>query len=74
MIKLMQSCRVRRGNSFLRMLFSSFEVLRPFFKMLRKEIYYSIIIPDANFKVVISLRSQSCIKQFSLIKQFALTK
>lgn len=42
--------------------------------MFRKEIYYSIIIPDANFKVVISLRSQRYIEQFSLIKQFSLTK
>ena len=68
MIKLMQSCRVRRGNSFLRMLFSSFEVLRPFFKMLRKEIYYSIIIPDANFKVVISLQSCNITKVSELHK------
>jgi len=51
MIKLKQSGRANPGDLFLPDCVLRFEFLRTFFKVFRKEIYYSIIIPDAGSEV-----------------------
>jgi hypothetical protein len=59
---------VKPGNLFLQEWASGFEFLRAFFRMFRKEIYYSIIIPDAGFKVINTMQISELLIPFIVFR------